>query len=89
MQDIISKIDERVATLSVFERHELLTTNGTLAALLALHEDMALALRRIDCWQQTLELWLQTSGAGRSGQERLECRHGGLISEDSAGKAGQ
>ncbi len=75
MQDIIQKIDERVATLSVFERHELLTTNGTLAALLALHEDMALALRRIDCWQQTLELWLQTTGAGRVNSPKVECRH--------------
>ncbi len=75
MQDIIQKIDERVAALSVFERHELLTTNGTLAALLALHEDMALALRRIDCWQQTLELWLQTTGVGRVNSPKVECRH--------------
>ncbi len=84
MQDIISKIDERVATLSVFERHELLTTNGTLAALLALHEDMALALRRIDCWQQTLELWLQTTGASCLKQEKHPSGHSAVLDGHTA-----
>jgi hypothetical protein len=62
MQDIIDKIDQRVTTLLIFERYELIPASGVLAAVLALHEDTALALRRIDGWQQALELWLKTTG---------------------------
>ncbi len=62
MQDIIEKIDQRVMSLVIFEHCELMPANGILAALLALHEDMALALRRIDTWQHTLELWLRATG---------------------------
>ena len=62
MQDIIDKIDQRVTTLLIFERCDLIPASGVLAAVLALHEDTALALRRIDGWQQTLELWLKTTG---------------------------
>lgn len=62
MQDIINKIDERVSGLLAFERHDLASANLVLAGLLALHEDIALALRRIDFWQHTLEIWLKTTG---------------------------
>jgi len=62
MQDIITKIDERVSGLFAFERHDLVSPTVVLAGLLALHEDMALALRRIGFWQHTLEVWLKTSG---------------------------
>lgn len=71
MQDIIEKIDQRVTTLLIFERHELIATNAAFAALLALHEDMALALRRIASWQQTLELWLQATGLSSLDKEQF------------------
>ncbi len=71
MQDIIEKIDQRVTALLIFERHELVPTNGVVAAVLALHEDTALALRRIDTWQHTLELWLQATGLATLDQKNL------------------
>lgn len=64
MQDIINKIDQRVSGLLTFERHDQVSPNLVLAGLLALHEDLALALRRIEFWQQTLEVWLKASGLG-------------------------
>lgn len=64
MQDIINKIDERVSGLLAFERHDQVSPNLVLAGLLALHEDVALALRRIDFWQHTLEVWLEVRGLG-------------------------
>lgn len=69
MQDIINKIDERVSGLLVFERHDQVSPNLVLAGLLALHEDLALALRRIDFWQKTLEVWLKASRSGSSDQK--------------------
>ncbi len=71
MQDIITKINERVSGLLAFERHDLVSSNVVLAGLLALHEDMALALRRIEFWQQTFEQWLKTTGlSGPTGTHR-------------------
>jgi len=71
MQDIINKIDERVSGLLAFERHDLVSPNLVLAGLLALHEDMALALHRIDFWQHTLEAWLKTSSqSGTAGTDQ-------------------
>ena len=69
MQDIINKIDERVSGLLAFERHDQVSPNLVLAGLLALHEDLALALRRIDFWQKTLEVWLKASGCGSADQD--------------------
>lgn len=69
MQDIINKIDERVSGLLVFERHDQVSPNLVLAGLLAIHEDLALALRRIDFWQHTLEVWLKASGLGSADQD--------------------
>lgn len=69
MQDIINKIDERVSGLLAFERYDLVSPNLMLVGLLALHEDLALALRRIDFWQQTLEAWLKASGLGSADQK--------------------
>jgi len=69
MQDIINKIDERVSGLLAFERHDQVSPNLVLAGLLALHEDLALALRRIDFWQHTLEVWLKASGFDSADQK--------------------
>ncbi len=69
MQNIINKIDERVSGLLAFERHDQVSPNLVLAGLLALHEDLALALRRIDSWQRTLEVWLKASGLGSADQK--------------------
>ncbi len=71
MQDIIEKIDQRVMSLVIFEQCELMPANGLVAAVLTLHEDMALALRRIDTWQHTLELWLRATGLVTLPQEKL------------------
>jgi hypothetical protein len=74
MQDIIEKIDQRVTSLVVFEQCELTPSDGILAALLALHEDMALALRRIDTWQHMLELWLRATGLNALGPAEFSAK---------------